>query len=448
MQQHKELKRIRHETGELIQRKPPELASLEELSLTPTGKPAVQGAEWEAVLKPFSPSVYAPLAYRLSIWFSPEYPLFPPHFRFRSAVFSHFHVLDTGELDEYFYHVLNWDGQKHLREALALVCSLFYGVLPVSGEASQFSKQISHQQQHIEEVVRHRISSIVRYQPIHSDLFQENPSWKRQWFDPLFYECLQQGDLQASLERLLKVEVPDKVYSFPMFSQNFCCTLLEELRSFEKSGLPRTRPNSMNNYGLILNDIGLERLFDSLLRNYLRPIAAARFSKFGGDTIDHHHTFMVQYMEGQDLSLDMHSDDSEVTFNVNLYDNFTGSGLAFCGLHAKKDARKHAMTYKHEVGRCVIHAGRLRHGALPIESGQRYNLIIWTRSCIFRNNHPTCPCCKKKKQAAARTPELTPDAVCLSRTHDPDYEHWAQLIRDETRPVKFVKSNTGHAMYE
>ena len=33
---------------------------------------------------------------------------------------------------------------------------------------------------------------------------------------------------------------------------------------------PSSRPNSMNKYGLVLNEIGLEPLFDSLLRRVLQ----------------------------------------------------------------------------------------------------------------------------------------------------------------------------------
>ena len=42
--------------------------------------------------------------------------------------------------------------------------------------------------------------------------------------------------------------------------------LLDEADGYNASGLPTSRPNSMNKYGLVLNEIGLEGLFDSLLR--------------------------------------------------------------------------------------------------------------------------------------------------------------------------------------
>ena len=45
-----------------------------------------------------------------------------------------------------------------------------------------------------------------------------------------------------------------------------CEMLLDEADGYNASGLPASRPNSMNKYGLVLNEIGLESLFDSLLR--------------------------------------------------------------------------------------------------------------------------------------------------------------------------------------
>ena len=42
---------------------------------------------------------------------------------------------------------------------------------------------------------------------------------------------------------------------------------------------------------------------------------------------------MVQYKQGEDHGLDMHTDDSDVTFNVCLGRNFTGATLTVCGAH-------------------------------------------------------------------------------------------------------------------
>ena len=80
--------------------------------------------------------------------------------------------------------------------------------------------------------------------------------------------------------------------------------------SYLASGLKAARPNSMNQYGLVLNEVGMEALFDSLLETVLQPIARACFPREGGG-LGRHPSFVVQYAAGKDLGLGMHADDSE-----------------------------------------------------------------------------------------------------------------------------------------
>lgn len=56
---------------------------------------------------------------------------------------------------------------------------------------------------------------------------------------------------------------------------------------------------------------------------YVRPLAQALFPT-EGEHLDHHHAFMVQYRQGEDLGLDMHTDACDVTLNVCLGKEFTG----------------------------------------------------------------------------------------------------------------------------
>merc|ERR1712012_125848 len=111
-------------------------------------------------------------------------------------------------------------------------------------------------------------------------------------------------------------------------------------------------PNSMNNYGVVLNEIGMRPFFTALLDGYLKVIGAKLFGNeeerattlsklplgtedWGGSALTSHHTFIVQYSPDKDRSLDMHVDECDVTFNFGLTDAdaFEGSDLAFCGMH-------------------------------------------------------------------------------------------------------------------
>lgn len=44
------------------------------------------------------------------------------------------------------------------------------------------------------------------------------------------------------------------VYTFQVFTAEFCQEFIEEISNFESTDLPKGRPNTMNNYGVRLND--------------------------------------------------------------------------------------------------------------------------------------------------------------------------------------------------
>ena len=42
----------------------------------------------------------------------------------------------------------------------------------------------------------------------------------------------------------------DGIYSFPVFTKDFCTQFIAEIKHFEASPMPKGRPNTMNNYGV------------------------------------------------------------------------------------------------------------------------------------------------------------------------------------------------------
>ncbi len=54
------------------------------------------------------------------------------------------------------------------------------------------------------------------------------------------------------------------------------------------------RPNSMNNYGLILDEIGLSPFLNDLMLRYVAPFSSILYPDVGGDTLDGHHGFIVR----------------------------------------------------------------------------------------------------------------------------------------------------------
>ena len=74
----------------------------------------------------------------------------------------------------------------------------------------------------------------------------------------------------------------------------------------------------MNNYGIIVNQIGMQAVITRMQREVLLPLSELLFPVQARGGFTGHHSFMVKYTAGEDLGLDMHTDDSDVTFNMCL----------------------------------------------------------------------------------------------------------------------------------
>src|SRR5262245_42529254 len=92
------------------------------------------------------------------------------------------------------------------------------------------------------------------YRRLHPDLYT--------FRDDIFVPSLVQAVHTDTLESLLKLprQVHPQVYVFDMLRPEFCAKLLEEAAAFEtwstRFGLAPLRPNTMNNYGTVLDSIG------------------------------------------------------------------------------------------------------------------------------------------------------------------------------------------------
>eukprot|EP00927_Polykrikos_kofoidii_P028286 TRINITY_DN24727_c0_g1_i1.p1 TRINITY_DN24727_c0_g1~~TRINITY_DN24727_c0_g1_i1.p1 ORF type:complete len:314 (-),score=34.86 TRINITY_DN24727_c0_g1_i1:339-1280(-) len=252
-----------------------------------------------------------------------------------------------------------------------------------------------------------------KYRPFqrHPALFNTSEGWQDEWFDSSFLAALR-GRSEDAWNDIVTEHLPGRVFSCMMFSTEFCNMFIEELDNFASTGLRARPPNSMNNYGIVLGDIGWKPMVELLQRQILGKISAKYWRHIA--PFDADHTFTVRYKEGEDLGLDMHTDDSDVTFNLCLGKCFTGAGLTFCGKLGEPRHRKQSCVFQHQLGRCVWHLGRQRHGADDIASGERVNLIIWNISSQYRKS-------REYTKPAYSKEDGPPDAVCLSYTHDKDY---------------------------
>ncbi|XP_022152312.1 uncharacterized PKHD-type hydroxylase At1g22950-like [Momordica charantia] len=234
----------------------------------------------------------------------------------------------------------------------------------------------------------YRQKIISNYQPLHRELYSMHAA---NFFVPSFLKAINENS-EESFRRIMSEPSPG-IYKFEMLQPQFCEKLLSEVESFERwvheTKFRIMRPNTMNKYGAVLDDFGLETMLDKLMDDFIRPISKVFFPEVGGATLDSHHGFVVEYGIDRDVELGFHVDDSEVTLNVCLGKQFSGGELFFRGIRCDKHVNTETQSeeifdYFHVPGHAVLHRGRHRHGARATTAGRRVNLLLWCRSSVFR----------------------------------------------------------------
>jgi len=196
--------------------------------------------------------------------------------------------------------------------------------------------------------------------------------------------------LQAeSLVPLLNQRIPG-VFSIPVFRPELCELLRGEVQRMSKEC-----ELTLNNDGLHLGYFGLTPLLENLVKTFSDKLV----SKVHPDAeLTLKSAFVVFYQPGDRHVT--HDDESDLKIHINLgvpgfiggdllvdygnpvedYHFLGGSGRgdydAFYPPHRRLE-RMNIRTVAHTYGGALIHAGNLKHGAEPLVSGQRMNLILW-----------------------------------------------------------------------
>lgn len=268
---------------------------------------------------------------------------------------------------------------------------------------------------------RFRTKSGQWYSPLYPELFRSDDGPRREWFEPELIDALEAAD-DSALRRLTRREHPDaEVFSFPWLRPSFAQMLLSEADHYAASGLSNPKPNGMNNYGLLFNHIGMEQMWQEIVRRMVAPLAQVLFPHLlGGGSLDNQHAYTVHYDTTSDShGLDIHHDSSDITFNAALdaAGSFEGSGLRFCGLYSTRRYRQYSFTYRHTLGRAILYDGRMRHGAEPILSGSRTNLVVWMHASAYRASAAA----KANNEPRHEMGAGSADPRCVSHHHDADY---------------------------
>jgi hypothetical protein len=255
------------------------------------------------------------------------------------------------------------------------------------------------------------------------DVLEPPSTWddlKERVFDAAFVQAIEQSTLfkkghlalqqvtlgeidvtidPSALAVLMDEEMFD-VYSFPLLQPDFCKRICDYVRHLAILG-QQERYQSLNlgQRPFDLDSIGLTWLADWLFQLVVRPISRQLFkaSECGGGELDWRHAFVAGYSATPALGkprerLVTHTDDSEVTLNLCLGDDFEGGELEFFGLRGTKQQGQLVGTFAPMPGLALLHAGRHFHDVSQITEGDRFALIVWSRSWSGVRSR-TCSCC-------------------------------------------------------
>lgn len=180
-------------------------------------------------------------------------------------------------------------------------------------------------------------------------------------------------------------EVDDAVCELAVLRPEFCQALVAALDEVTPIDVSTTFPRAN------FDHLGFGWIADLLL-----VIARAVTDQaFDPATVpDWRHAYALDYSrQGPRTSLVSHTDDSELTLNILLTDDFEGGHLLLGGRRGDQDETKELMPLPaRSVGRAICHIGRHLHAVEPVRDGHRRVLICWTRANRSLRSS-ICPCC-------------------------------------------------------
>jgi hypothetical protein len=210
-----------------------------------------------------------------------------------------------------------------------------------------------------------------------------------------------QVDLDAHLlEGLMEQELFD-VYSMPLLSRAFCDKLRHFVQAVSKLGETAEFADLIvGKRPIDLDTVGLSWINNLLFHLIIRPVARHLYKDSETiDELDWRQGYVAGYSAKPASSdatprqrLVSHTDDSEVTLNLCIGDDFDGGALQFRGLRGSDDGGQLIGDFQPIQGTALIHAGRHLHEVTEVTRGNRYAFIIWARSWKGTRRQ-SCPCC-------------------------------------------------------
>jgi len=208
-----------------------------------------------------------------------------------------------------------------------------------------------------------------------TSIFDSRDQWEAKYLHPLYHQHL------LNLKNLSYDEVCPDIYTFPLFSEDFCVELIEMAEAYGKWSKGHDKHEDLRlgvgyyenvpTVDIQLFEINLEKQWKEIVFTYVAPLVHILYSNY--KTKDINLAFVVKYEFGNQSSLSPHHDSSTYTINIAL--NW-GDGIDYSGGGCHFIRQKYTLQNQ-KIGYAAIHPGRLTayHEGLPVTAGTRYILV-------------------------------------------------------------------------
>jgi len=202
-------------------------------------------------------------------------------------------------------------------------------------------------------------------------------------------------------------EIETGVYTFQLFTPEFCELLLDQVEHFgnwKRQVTEEGRPGSedLNARLCTVDHMGVvgEKLLDTLRDVIIDPLSKTLFPEVDDPNSRSHFRFgfILGYSDkpGDNLisrkALDAHTDDAEVTLTVCLGREYQGGEVSLRYLRDDPDEGKEQTRFKMKTGEASLFLGQQLHQVSEVTGGERYIFVVWFRRHEYRAAH--CPCCR------------------------------------------------------
>ena len=207
------------------------------------------------------------------------------------------------------------------------------------------------------------------------DVLTKKSDWERKYLHRDFYSNLN------TLSNISYKEICPDIYSFPIFSLEFCSEMIKRMEALGKwsagkdshidERLGKNHYEPVPTKDIQFFQIQWDKQWEYIVMTYIAKVISLKYSFYKTKGVNL--GFVVRYKPDEQAELSLHHDASTVTINVALNKgggvDYDGGGCYF--------QRQNVQVVNQDIGMGLLHPGRLTayHKGLKTTSGIRYILV-------------------------------------------------------------------------